>query len=149
MTLQETIAQVKDSFGDSFSKNMVLQMLHHIAMPEPKVIRGITGEQIGSLSSTIVKYLTDNTRVIDCDGAEFDIELSHNNRIEVSIQSIDFDEDALEEEVQEAVMDWITENFSPNEIETNDPILQEEIANRSINQPIAETPLRVDPTNGC
>jgi hypothetical protein len=120
LTIEQTVAAVKNAPSSIFTKDDVLNLLNGIELPKEAVINPLTDFQIRSLIEKITDAITENAEnlnddCIDKDSAEFS--LNYDNRIE--LDSIGFDGGSIADEVLdgvEGVIDaWFEKAFPENE----------------------------------
>jgi len=132
VSIEQAIALVENQLGSVFTKEDVINLINRIELPKPAIATELTPELkiqvLNEYESTIKRYVSRNSdeEIIDIDSADFTI--GYGNRIE--IDSISIDTDRLEDIIENAVEEIITE--------LEDEIYQRDKEKEEIEEPTAE-----------
>jgi len=119
MTKQEAIDTINASFPSIWSREDVLQLVNRID-EVPSGLAKIDKQIVKDLTNAIMDEIKENARNLDssdvCDLSSAEFELNYN---EISLSSVDLDNDSIAENVVCGIADVIEEFFEKLEEESN------------------------------
>lgn len=104
-TIEQTKANVENSFGTIYSKDDVLAILSRIetkSEPSESIIN-ITSEQYSDLASKIARNVAEAIERMDCISG-WDLSMSYN---EVSVDNLEVNDVEIEEIVEDVINKWV------------------------------------------